>query len=141
MFPVMLKKGSTCQVKGGALSHDAIIQARYGGKVYTTNRKSWVTILHPTPELWTVTLPHRTQILYSTDISLITIQLELRPGSIVCESGTELGYEVSHVDFVLLFIGTGSGSLSHSIARTIGPSGILYTFEFHAERAVIARYY
>lgn len=44
-------------------------------------------ILHPTPELWTLNLPHRTQILYSTDISLITMMLELKPGSVVCESG------------------------------------------------------
>ena len=55
--------------------------------MYSKNRRGWVYILHPTPELWTVTLPHRTQILYSTDISLITLELELKPGSIVVESG------------------------------------------------------
>lgn len=56
-------------------------------KVYTSNKKGWVLVLHPTPELWTVALPHRTQIIYSTDISIITMQLELRPGSVVCECG------------------------------------------------------
>ena len=56
-------------------------------QVYTSNNKGWVVVLHPTPELWTLSLPHRTQILYSTDISLITMQLELRPGSTVCECG------------------------------------------------------
>lgn len=88
MFPLLLKKSRICQVKGGAISHDDIIDKPFGGKVYTTNGKYWVTILHPTPELWTVTLPHRTQILYSTDISLVTVHLELGPGSVVCESGT-----------------------------------------------------
>lgn len=57
-------------------------------QVYTSNGRGWVTVLHPTPELWTQALPHRTQILYSTDISMITLQLELRPGAIVCECGT-----------------------------------------------------
>uniref|UniRef100_A0A674DPG2 tRNA (adenine(58)-N(1))-methyltransferase n=1 Tax=Salmo trutta TaxID=8032 RepID=A0A674DPG2_SALTR len=45
-----------------------------------------VYVLHPTPELWTLNLPHRTQILYTTDIANITMMLELKPGS-VCESG------------------------------------------------------
>lgn len=37
------------------------------------------------------------------------------------------------------FAGTGSGSMSHSLIRTIAPSGHVHTFEFHSERADIAR--
>ena len=59
-------------------------------KVYSKNGKGFVYILHPSPELWTVTLPHRTQILYTTDISQITMELDLRPGSIVVESGQKI---------------------------------------------------
>lgn len=44
-------------------------------------------MLYPTPELWTDLLPHRTQILYAADIAMVTMQLELRPGSVVCECG------------------------------------------------------
>lgn len=90
-------------------------------QVATSNGKNWVAALHPVPELWTLALPHRTQILYATDISMVTLQLGLRPGSVVVECGT------------------GSGSLSHAIARTIAPHGHLYTFEFHEQRAEIAR--
>ena len=36
--------------------------------------------------------------------------------------------------------GTGSGSFSHSVARTIGTSGHLYSYEFHGARADKARY-
>lgn len=38
-----------------------------------------------------------------------------------------------------MYSGTGSGSFSHSIARTIGPSGRLYSYEFHEARASKAR--
>jgi tRNA (adenine57-N1/adenine58-N1)-methyltransferase len=38
-------------------------------------------------ELWTLALPHRTQILYMADISLILLELDIKPGSIVIEAG------------------------------------------------------
>ena len=56
-------------------------------QVFTTNGRSYVYVITPTPELWTVTLPHRTQIVYSVDISVAVMQLDLRPGSVVCECG------------------------------------------------------
>ena len=90
--------------------------------MFSSAGKGWIYLLHPTPELWTLLLPHRTQIIYFADIAVITSYLELKPGSVVIEAGT------------------GSGSLSHSIYRTIAPSGKLYTFEFHAQRAERARY-
>uniref|UniRef100_A0A8D0B988 tRNA (adenine(58)-N(1))-methyltransferase catalytic subunit TRMT61A n=1 Tax=Salvator merianae TaxID=96440 RepID=A0A8D0B988_SALMN len=117
MFPVKIQEEGKTQTKYGVIRHSTdLIGKKYGSKV-TCSKGGWVYILHPTPELWTLNLPHRTQILYSTDISLITMMLELKPGSIVCESGT------------------GSGSLSHAILRTIAPTGHLYTVEFHQQRA------
>lgn len=66
-------------------------------------------------------MPHRTQIVYTPDISMILLQLEVKPGSIVVESGT------------------GSGSLSHAFLRAVKPSGHLHTFDFHEQRCAIAR--
>uniref|UniRef100_A0A8C5S3I0 tRNA (adenine(58)-N(1))-methyltransferase n=1 Tax=Laticauda laticaudata TaxID=8630 RepID=A0A8C5S3I0_LATLA len=117
MFPVKVQHGGKTQTKYGVIRHSTdLIGKKYGSKV-TCSKGGWVYILYPTPELWTLNLRHRTQILYSTDISLITMMLELKPGSIVCESGT------------------GSASLSHAIIRTIAPTGHLYTVEFHQQRA------
>jgi len=74
-------------------------------------------------------LPHRTQILYLADIAFITSYLNIKRGSEVIEAAT-----LPHP------LGTGSGSFSHSIARTIGSSGRLWTYEFHEGRATKARY-
>lgn len=119
IYSINICKGNVFQTKYGALKHDDIIGSRYGTRVSCT--RGWVYILFPTPELWTLTLPHRTQILYTADISLVTMQLDLKPGSVVYEAGT------------------GSGSLSHALARTIAPNGHLYTFDFHEKRVAIAQ--
>lgn len=119
LLTFQVDRSKTHQTKYGALHHKDVIGLRYGSKVQCS--RGWVYILHPTPELWTVTLPHRTQIIYSTDIAMVTFQLDLKPGSIVVEAGT------------------GSGSLSHAILRTIFPTGHLHTFDFHKQRANKAR--
>jgi tRNA (adenine57-N1/adenine58-N1)-methyltransferase catalytic subunit len=83
--------------------------------------KRKVALLRPTPELWTRSLPHRTQILYSADISLIIQFLRIQEGSRVIESGT------------------GSGSMTHALSKAVGPSGKVFTFEYHPGRAEQAR--
>ncbi|ELU10614.1 hypothetical protein CAPTEDRAFT_182965 [Capitella teleta] len=119
MLQMTVEEGKTHQTKYGAIKHSDLIGKKYGCRIVCS--KGWLQILHPTPELWTITLPHRTQILYSTDISLITFELDLKPGSVVIEAGT------------------GSASLSHAILRTIAPTGHLHTFDFHEQRAETAR--
>ncbi|XP_059608684.1 tRNA (adenine(58)-N(1))-methyltransferase catalytic subunit TRMT61A isoform X2 [Phlebotomus argentipes] len=95
------------QTQFGALRVISLVGTEYGSK--------------PSPELWTLTLPHRTQIIYTPDISMILYQLEIKPGSVVIESGT------------------GSGSLSHALIRAIKSTGHLHTFDFHEVRAQMAR--
>jgi tRNA methyltransferase complex GCD14 subunit len=85
MQQFLVEKGKIHQTKFGSLKHDDIVGVKFGSKVACS--RGYVHVLHPTPELWTVNLPHRTQILYSTDISMITLQLDLKPGSIVIEAG------------------------------------------------------
>ncbi|KMQ82892.1 trna adenine-n-methyltransferase catalytic subunit trmt61a-like protein, partial [Lasius niger] len=119
---IFSKKGefvdNVFQTTYGALKVISLVGRKYGSKIDLT--RGWAHVLQPTPELWTMILPHRTQIIYSPDISLIIHLMELRPGSIIIETGT------------------GSGSLSHSLIRVIRPSGHLYTFDFHEQRVSIA---
>ena len=89
MMPVKVQAGGKTQTRYGAIRHSTdLIGQSFGSKV-TCSKGGWVLVLHPTPELWTVSLPHRTQILYTTDIATITMMLELKPGSVVCESGKD----------------------------------------------------
>ena len=118
---ITVEPGESVNSRSGVFLHSDMLGKEYGSKVWSNKGKSYRWALHPTPELWTLALPHRTQILYTQNISLITTLLELIPGSCVCESGT------------------GSGSLSHAIARTVAPNGHLYTYDFHEERVQQAR--
>ncbi|CDJ45670.1 tRNA (adenine-N(1)-)-methyltransferase catalytic subunit, putative [Eimeria brunetti] len=58
---------------------------------------------------------------YHADISLILSLLDVRPGKTIVEAGT------------------GSGSLSYSLAMALRPNGRLFTFEFHEQRWQEAR--
>ncbi|VDC05525.1 unnamed protein product [Peniophora sp. CBMAI 1063] len=119
--PFVVEPGKDLNNKFGYYRHSDLIGLPWGSKVGSRNGKGFIHILRPTPELWTLGLPHRTQILYLADISLIVSWLNIRPGSTVIEAGT------------------GSGSFTHSIARTVGSSGKIYTYEFHEARATKAR--
>lgn len=79
VLALQVKRGKISQVRNGAIRHDDLIGKPFGYR-YECPRGS-VYVLSPSPELWSLSLPHRTQILYSTDISLICSMLYLRPGS------------------------------------------------------------
>ena len=164
----MVTPGLELNNKFGVFRHSDFIGLPYGTKVASRNGRGFVYMLRPTPELWTLALPHRTQILYIADIAFITTWLSIRPGSVVIEAGRSLTASrapdlESWVLMVLISssspraaptgpfrpclslqvltrcAGTGSASFSHSVARTIGSAGNLYSFEFHQERAAKAK--
>ncbi|KAJ9061881.1 tRNA (adenine-N(1)-)-methyltransferase catalytic subunit trm61 [Entomophthora muscae] len=120
-FFAQVKTGDLFSCRFGSYKHEDMIGQPFGLKLTSHTGRGFVYLLHPTPELWTLVVPHRTQIIYTADIAFISTYLDLKPGVKVIESGT------------------GSGSFSHSIARTIGQTGHLYTFEYHLERSELAR--
>ncbi|KAK4699597.1 tRNA (adenine57-N1/adenine58-N1)-methyltransferase catalytic subunit, partial [Phenoliferia sp. Uapishka_3] len=113
--------GKILQSRFGSFKHDTMVGVPFGTKFPSSNGRGFVYLLKPTPELWTLALPHRTQILYAPDIAFITSFLDVKAGSRVIEAGT------------------GSGSFSHSLVRSVGSKGKVYSFEFHEERYKKAR--
>ncbi|XP_026191181.1 tRNA (adenine(58)-N(1))-methyltransferase catalytic subunit TRMT61A [Cyclospora cayetanensis] len=121
IFSCVLKQGGVCQTRFGNFAHGDISKTPIGHKVYDKHNGKWLVVLRPTPDLHTLALRHRTQIIYHADISLILSLLHVRPGKTIIEAGT------------------GSGSLSFSLAAALRPGGRLFTFEFHEKRWQEAR--
>ncbi|KAK0529938.1 tRNA (adenine-N(1)-)-methyltransferase catalytic subunit trm61 [Tilletia horrida] len=111
-LPVVVHAGATHVNSFGAFPHStAFLGKPFGSRVNSLNGRGFVYVLRPTPELWTLSLPHRTQILYQADIAFITHQLRLVPGARIIEAGT------------------GSGSFTHSLARTVGRAHQVHRFQ------------
>ncbi|EWC47505.1 hypothetical protein DRE_00473 [Drechslerella stenobrocha 248] len=84
----------------GSFAHsDLLVPA--GSQVRSSSGTGFIHILRPTPELWTLSLPHRTQVVYTPDSSYILHRLRVRPGSRVIEAGA------------------GSGSFTHAASRAV----------------------
>jgi tRNA methyltransferase complex GCD14 subunit len=83
-----VSSGKDFNSKFGVYRHSDFIGLPYGSKVGSRTGRGFIHILRPTPELWTMALPHRTQILYLADIAFISSWLDIKPGSKVIEAGT-----------------------------------------------------
>lgn len=119
--PIYVKKGENFNTRFGSFPHETMIGLEFGSQITTPKDRGFVYLLQPTPELWTMSLPHRTQIVYTPDSSYILQRLDVRVGSKVIEAGT------------------GSGSFTHAFARTVNSEGRLFSFEFHESRYEQAR--
>ena len=121
-----MKRGSYIHNRYGAFRHDDIIGNPFGTKhaTFSEGMHQHIYILEPTPELWSVALRSRTQIVDEMDASYVTFMLNVHPGSIVVESGT------------------GSGNMTLSLARAVyhnSKPGHVYTYEYNPVRADAAR--
>ncbi|KAK9247625.1 tRNA methyltransferase complex GCD14 subunit-domain-containing protein [Lipomyces tetrasporus] len=121
--PIRPQTGSALHTRFGSFQHNSMISSKYGNQLASSSstQAGFIHLLHPTPELWSMSLPHRTQIVYTPDASYIVQRLRIRPGSRVIEAGT------------------GSASFTHALARTVAKNGRIWTFEFHEPRYGIAK--
>jgi tRNA (adenine57-N1/adenine58-N1)-methyltransferase len=119
--PLFMKRDELMNTRFGAYPHRLMIGEKYGKQMASVSKQGFVHLLRLSPELWSLSLPHRTQIVYTPDASYIIQRLKIRPGSRVIEAGT------------------GSGSFTHMMCRTVGKKGTLFTYEFHEARFKEAR--
>jgi len=97
----------------------------------------FIHLLPPTPETWTLSLPHRTQVVYTPDYSYIIQRLRVRPGSVVIEAGAGSG-SFTHAAARAVFNGypTLSSDASPTSNQPSPPTlqGKVFSFEFHEPR-------
>jgi tRNA (adenine57-N1/adenine58-N1)-methyltransferase len=108
-------KGYTDTIRGRFL-HDHLIGKKYGTKIWSQNEKGFAYAIRPDPHLFSLSLDHKTQILFQADISMVLHLLNLSHGDTVFESGT------------------GSCSLTFSLSKRVGSTGRVFTFEFNNGR-------
>lgn len=134
------REAKRVRMDGGAADEDssekAVSQTKKEKiKAAVEAKSGFVHLLQPTPEAWTASLDHRTQVVYTPDYSYILQRLRVKPGSRIIEAGA------------------GSGSFTHAAARAVysGPPfegdgsqtdaarGTVFSFEYHEPRVQTLR--
>lgn len=120
--------------KASAISTDSPADSGQSSslKQATVAGSGFIHVLPPTPESWTTSLPHRTQVVYTPDYSYVLQRIRARPGSSLIEAGSGSG-SFTHAAARAVFQGMdeGVGLLEEDSLDTVGK---VFTFEFHAER-------
>ncbi|KAF2021268.1 tRNA methyltransferase complex GCD14 subunit [Aaosphaeria arxii CBS 175.79] len=111
-----------------------------------TASSGFAHLVPPTPETWTLCLPHRTQVVYTPDYSYILQRLRVRPGDHIIEAGAGSG-SFTHAAARAVFNGLpGQDRSTNGGEQEIGEDGKsakrrhkrhggVYSFEFHEPRA------
>jgi tRNA (adenine57-N1/adenine58-N1)-methyltransferase len=113
-YLVTLRTGQQFHSHMGALSHDDLIGASEGTAVKTTGG-SVVRAWRPTLSDYVLKMRRGAQVVYPKDIGLIIVYADIFPGAVVLEAGT------------------GSGSLALALARAVGDTGTVISYELRED--------
>jgi tRNA (adenine57-N1/adenine58-N1)-methyltransferase len=117
---VVLSVGGRFHTTKGAVDHDELIGRPEGVVVTSVGGTSYLA-LRPLLNEYTVTMPRGAQVIYPKDAAQIAMSADIFPGARVVEAGV------------------GSGALTCTLLRAIGPTGRLTSYERRDDFAAQAR--
>ena len=120
LHTITLVAGTQWHTHRGWIEHDHLIGKPEGSVVTTTNGTAYLA-LRPLLTDYVLSMPRGATIVYPKDAAAIVGMADIFPGATVVEAGV------------------GSGALSISLLRAIGPQGRLFSYEKREEFAQIAR--
>jgi tRNA (adenine57-N1/adenine58-N1)-methyltransferase catalytic subunit len=117
---VTLTDGGTFHSHAGVVAHSAII-GRDEGVTVRTSLGTKLVAVRPTLAEYVLKMPRGAQVIYPKDLGPILVHADLFPGARVFESGV------------------GSGGLTMTVLRAIGPAGHVTGYEIRGDFAERAR--
>jgi tRNA (adenine57-N1/adenine58-N1)-methyltransferase len=119
-YTMVLGPGQEFHTHRGAIAHDTVIGQPEGSVVKSTNGDQFL-VLRPLLIDYVLSMPRGAQVIYPKDAAQIVHEGDVFPGAQVLEAGA------------------GSGALTCSLLRAVGPEGKVTSYELrddHAEHAV-----
>ncbi|MDQ3218753.1 MAG: tRNA (adenine-N1)-methyltransferase [Actinomycetota bacterium] len=119
-YLIMLAAGKQFHSHLGTVAHDDLIGAPDGSELKASSGAR-LRAFRPTLADFVLKMQRGAQVIYPKDVALIVAYADIFPGAKVLEAGS------------------GSGSLTLGLARAVGPSGRIVSYELredHLERAV-----
>jgi tRNA (adenine57-N1/adenine58-N1)-methyltransferase len=113
---VILRKSETFHSDRGWIPHDSIIGQSEGSWVRSSMGLRHLAV-RPTPGEYVLEMPRGAQVIYPKDLAIISFWADIYPGCRVLEAGM------------------GSGALTLTLLRAVGPEGHVVTFEQREEFA------
>lgn len=117
---VVLEAGGTFHTHKGALVHDDLIGRPEGSVVTSANGTPYLA-LRPLLADYVLSMPRGAAVIYPKDSAQIITWGDIFPGARVLEAGA------------------GSGALTCSLLRAVGPSGSVISYEIRADHEEFAR--
>ncbi|KEI44902.1 tRNA (adenine-N1)-methyltransferase [Saccharopolyspora rectivirgula] len=118
-YTIVLQAGGQYHTHRGVLQHDDLIGKPEGSVVVSSGGTSYLA-LRPLLADYVLSMPRGAQVIYPKDAAQILMWGDIRPGARVLEAGA------------------GSGALTCSLLRAVGPEGSVISYEVredHAEHA------
>lgn len=119
-YTVELAEGAEFHTHRGAIGHDAIIGLEQGSVVKSSNGNPYL-VLRPLLVDYIMSMPRGPHVIYPKDAAQIVHEGDIFPGARVLEAGA------------------GSGALTCSLLRAVGPGGRVVSYEVRADHAEHAR--